>query len=120
MKITKSWRSRGYFFAKFLGGILSFGLLVGVLVPQVWAEELGSGKTTTVSPGAGTLKAAVAVANDGDVLKLKAGSYTGNWNDGREVKIDKTLTIEGAGIGQTTIDVPIEITAAAYRIKRRK
>ena len=85
MKITKSWRSRGQLSAKFLGGILGFGLLAGFLVPQVWAVEPGSGVVKDVTPGAGTLKAAVKAANEGDTLRLKPGSYTGNWNDGRRM-----------------------------------
>lgn len=109
MKIGKSWRTRGYYSAKFLSLFLGLVVICGILAPRVFAAEP---TTRDVSPGAGTLKQAVKDAQDGDTLRLKSGSYTGNWSDGREVEIDKSLTIVGEGAGKTTIDVPIKITAA--------
>jgi len=49
-----------------------------------------------VAPGAGTLAAAIAGANPGDVLVLSGGAYLG------PVTIDRTLTLQGDG--SATID----------------
>lgn len=111
MRMPRKWRGGGILSLKIVAAVCSMVAMVGVVVPAALAEA-PMGTTKDVTPGAGTLKKAVEGASDGDILRLKAGSYTGNWNEGREVNIDKSITIEGAGVGNTTIDVPLKITAA--------
>ncbi len=83
-------------------------LLCTCLALPVWAAE------RSVSPGQGTLAAAIAKARPGDVLRLSPGRYPG------PVKIDRPLTLTGPhtavidGLGQgtvVTIDAPDVIVA---------
>jgi nitrous oxidase accessory protein len=55
-----------------------------LLSPPAWAGEI------RVAPGAGTLPAAIAAAQAGDVLILTDGAYTG------PVTIDRPLTLQGS------------------------
>ncbi|RLA19397.1 MAG: nitrous oxide reductase family maturation protein NosD [Gammaproteobacteria bacterium] len=75
--------------------VISFNLkkrraLYGVLLffifsPVIWAKQI------LVQPGQGSLAEAIAMADEGDELLLKAGHYFGR------VVIDKTLTLQGEG-----------------------
>lgn len=62
-------------------------LLSCLLSPAVWAAEV------PVSPGDGTLAAAVAGASSGDTLVLRDGTYTG------DVTVDKSLTLRPTNRG---------------------
>lgn len=79
-----------------------------LLSPPVWAGE------TPVAPGSGTLPAAIAAAEAGDVLILSGGAYAG------PVTIDRPLTLQGSpgtvidGQGQGTV---ITITAPDVAIR---
>lgn len=68
-----------------LRGVLYGALLFFILSPAVWAKQI------LVQPGEGSLAAAIAEAEAGDELLLKAGHYIGR------VIIDKTLTLQGEG-----------------------
>ena len=101
---------------KWKGIILSFLLLIGVaigitIIPNVFADS----KTIEVEPGAGTLKKAVQAASDGDILLLKAGSYTSDDIQNKTIEIDKSLTIKGAG-NKTIVDVPFKITKESSKV----
>ena len=56
--------------------------------------------TTTVSPGAGTLQAALDAASAGDILELADGTYTGT----SQLAISKDITIRAQNSGQAIID----------------
>ncbi len=86
-----------------------FAILLSVVSIALIGNTKAEGKVTTVDPGSGTLKKAVAAASEGDILKLKAGSYTGEVSD-KTVEINKALTIEGVG-DRTIIDVPLKIAS---------
>ena len=58
--------------------------------------------TTTVSPGAGTLQAAVYASTAGDVLELADGTYTGNGTN--VLLISKDITIRAKNAGQAVLD----------------
>ena len=58
-----------------------FAILLSVVSIALIGNTKAEGKVTTVDPGSGTLKKAVAAASEGDILKLKAGSYTGEVSD---------------------------------------
>ena len=58
--------------------------------------------TTTVSPGAGTLQAALNAASAGDTLELTDGTYTGNGNS--VLEISKDITIRAQNSGQAVLD----------------
>lgn len=64
--------------------------LFAMLSTPLWAAEVH------VEPGAGTLAAAIAGADPGDVLLLSGGAYLG------PVIIDRTLTLQGDG--RATVD----------------
>ena len=58
--------------------------------------------TTTVSPGAGTLQAAVNAASAGDTLVLADGDYTGSGTN--VLEISKDITIRAQNSGQAVVD----------------
>ena len=58
--------------------------------------------TTTVSPGAGTLQAAVNAASAGDTLVLADGTYTGSGTN--VLEISKDITIRAQNSGQAVVD----------------
>lgn len=107
MKIAHKWRGGGILSAKIVAAMVAVVALVGLMVPMARAD----GRTFNVPGGSGTLKSAVAEAQDGDVYRLSAASYSGDVND-RTVDIKKSITIEGAGgmSGRTVLNVPIKIT----------
>lgn len=90
-----------------------FVMLLSVVSVALIGNTKAEGKIIDVKPGAGTLKDAVASASDGDILKLQAGSYTGEVPD-KTVEINKAITIEGVGKG-TQIDVPLKITRGDHK-----
>ena len=73
--------------------------LVGGLLTAPTAQA-DDDHTWTVSPGTGTVAAAVAKAHDGDTLSLKAGTFHDS------VIITKSLTIRGAGWDKTIVRPP--------------
>ena len=58
--------------------------------------------TTTVSPGAGTLQAALDAASAGDILELADGTYTGS--GAQVLQISKDITIRARNYGQAILD----------------
>ena len=58
--------------------------------------------TTTVSPGAGTLQAALDAASAGDILELADGTYTGSGTN--VLEINKDITIRAQNSGQAILD----------------
>jgi hypothetical protein len=58
--------------------------------------------TTTVSPGAGTLQAALDAASAGDILELADGTYTGSGTN--VLQISKGVTIRAQNYGQAILD----------------
>lgn len=77
------------------------GLLVGGATALAGAPAMASAhhRIWVVSPGKGTISAAVAAASPGDTLQLRAGTFVDS------VLIAKTLTIRGVG-GATVIKPP--------------
>ena len=60
--------------------------------------------TTTVSPGAGTLQAALDAASAGDILELADGTYTGSAFCQNMLEISKDITIRAQNLGQAVLD----------------
>ena len=58
--------------------------------------------TTTVSPGAGTLQAALDAASAGDILELADGTYTGSGS--YVLQISKDITIRAQNFGRAILD----------------
>ena len=58
--------------------------------------------TTTVSPGAGTLQAALNAASAGDILELADGNYMGSGDF--VLEISKDITIRAQNSGQAILD----------------
>jgi hypothetical protein len=80
-------------------------LLSCLLSPAVWAAEV------PVSPGDGTLAAAVAGASSGDTLVLRDGTYTG------DVTVDKSLTVRPTNRGTIAVMVgTLSLTGDGIRV----
>lgn len=84
-------------------------LLIGFLANSSLANTPTSKKTvaTLIVPTTyGTIQAAINAAIDGDVIQVAAGTYT------EQLIIDnKDITIQGAGLGTTTIKAPASLAA---------
>ena len=62
--------------------------------------------TTAVSPGAGTLQAALDAASAGDILELADGTYTSTYTGSgpNVLQISKDITIRAQNYGQAILD----------------
>ena len=83
--------------------MLDFAVVVLVL-PTIWIVDANNG------PGANfiDLPAAVAAAQSGDTILVRAGTYTAFYVAG------KTLTIRGAGASTTIIDLPTGVPGYSH------
>lgn len=79
---------------------LALALFVQVAGAQAKGERTIS-VTTTEDGGRGSLRQAIAEAQAGDTIAVPAGTYVLTRG---ELKIDKALTIAGAGAARTTVD----------------
>jgi hypothetical protein len=69
--------------------------------------------TTTVDGGPGSLRQAIAEAQDGDTIALPAGTYVLTQG---ELTIERALRIAGAGAARTTIDGHGDTRAFSIRV----
>lgn len=71
----------------------------------------GTNTCTTVNPSCDTIALAVAASANGDTIQIAAGAFVLS----SVVAVDKTLTIAGAGIGNTLIQPAAAVTAFSVR-----
>ncbi len=70
-----------------------------------------------------TVQAAINAANSGDVISVGAGTFLGDAGYQGGLSVDKSLTIEGAGVASTTIDLSaavsygIHVTASGVTLR---
>ena len=116
---------------------MRFRLAIGVLLAL---PTFGLANEVDVRPGEGAVSAAIAMAADGDVLRLWPGTYHGNLVLNRPLTIDgggkavlegtgtgsvvtvtgpdvvvQGLTIQGSGSSHQTIDSGVQLTKTADR-----
>ena len=87
-----------------LGTLLLFALL-GAAVPAVATANVTTlTVTTTADSGAGSLRAAIAAASDGDTIQFDAALNGQTINlTSAELAIDKNITISGPGPAVLTV-----------------
>jgi len=88
-EVSRSLSKKGSVMLK--AAVVTVGATSALLVLAAVPAQANSKHTIWVDPGTGTISAAVAKANPGDTLRLKAGTYRDS------VSIEKTLTIKGSG-----------------------
>jgi hypothetical protein len=88
---------------------------VGVAAMGLGGVTYATGTEQFIPPGPGTLSAAIAAANDGDKLKLTAGTYT----ETSSLNINKSLTIEGTdGTIIESVDVLFSGAGKSWVLKK--
>ena len=99
--------------ARQLPGSLLFALLCAALAGVGSVEAATLIVTTTADSGAGSLRAAIAVASDGDTIQFDAAlnGQTINLTSG-ELAINKNITINGPGSNLLTVSR----TSGTFRI----
>ena len=97
---------------------LLLALVTGTMAAWVWEGPPAYGAnltvTTTGDGGQGSLRQALADANSGDTIDIPPGTYT--LTLGTELTIDESLTLNGAGSGDTIIQAATSSADATSRV----
>ena len=106
-------------FLLLMGSVLYAALVIAAPISQPAAAITVDSTADAVdaNPGDGvcddgtgncTLRAAIEQANSGDAIVIPKGTYT--LTLGSELAIDKSLTLRGAGLGDTIIQAATSLT----------